>query len=152
MRAISPVIPGREKDEVAFGKNQPQYQTLPALPYHEEIHLTRWRPDNTERAQLVVDHDIVLFTWADHDAQPVRFEVRRDPANIVLQTMAGRYQKGGVLTANEATYIRWTPSDYDRQRLHEGADIYLWIWVRGVFRPILPTVAAKMVDSPIAVH
>ena len=31
MKAVSPVIPGQEQNEIKIAENQPQYETLPAL-------------------------------------------------------------------------------------------------------------------------
>lgn len=55
MNPKSPVIEGREAEEVALGKSQPEFQTLPTIFFRDDEGrkaLSRWEPDAAELEEL----------------------------------------------------------------------------------------------------
>ena len=63
MKPVALQIPGHERDEIVIGKDQPEYVPLPALRLITEegiATVTRWRPSDEERAQLLAGADIWL--------------------------------------------------------------------------------------------
>jgi hypothetical protein len=59
MIPVSPVVPGREHEEVVYAKNQPQYLPLPALPIEDGI-VTRWKLSWGERLRILWTGDLYL--------------------------------------------------------------------------------------------
>ena len=59
MIPASPVVPGREHEEVVLGKDQPQYLALPALPIENGI-VTRWKLSWGERLCILWTGDLYL--------------------------------------------------------------------------------------------
>lgn len=63
-KAVVPVIPGvAEIDEVEWAKNQPEYNTLPALTYRENPQVpvtSRWQFSERERKLISEGADLYL--------------------------------------------------------------------------------------------
>ena len=51
MLPMSPIIPGRESEEIVIAKDQPEYLSLPALTI-EDGFLSRWKLTWRERLQI----------------------------------------------------------------------------------------------------
>lgn len=49
---------------VEIAKNQPEYQTLPALVYNDGSVLTEWDLTEDERLRLIRGERILLWVWA----------------------------------------------------------------------------------------
>ena len=62
MEPVSPVMPGSKVIEVVYGKNQPEYNPLPAvyLDTPSRPVLSRWRLTEEERKAVTEGADIVL--------------------------------------------------------------------------------------------
>jgi hypothetical protein len=62
MEPVSPVMPGSKEIEVVYGKNQPEYNPLPAvyLDTPSRPVLSRWRLTEEERKAVTEGADIVL--------------------------------------------------------------------------------------------
>jgi hypothetical protein len=63
-KAISPVIPGvAEIDEVEWAKNQPEYETLPAITMRDSKDVpatSRWQFSEAERKAIAAGADLFL--------------------------------------------------------------------------------------------
>jgi hypothetical protein len=75
MKAVTPVIPGAEHLEQRLGKNQPEYDELPALPVQFQLPsssapvgfsttadgvVTRWKFTDEERRRIADGADLFL--------------------------------------------------------------------------------------------
>lgn len=62
--SVAPVIPGiAEIDEVEWAKNQPEYDTLPAITYRENPQVpvtSRWKFTDAERKAIAEGADLYL--------------------------------------------------------------------------------------------
>jgi hypothetical protein len=75
---ISPVVPGYEKSEIIFAKDQPEYLPLPALRLTgpQTPILSRWKLDDEERARIARGADILLTQMIfDGLYNPIQMEV-----------------------------------------------------------------------------
>jgi len=59
MIPVSPVIAGGEAVEVVYAKDQPEYTPLPTFRT-DNVVLSRWRLDDTERAWLLAGNDLFI--------------------------------------------------------------------------------------------
>jgi len=86
---VSPVMPGSEPIEIVLGKDQPQYDPLPAvyLDTSSRPMITRWRLDEAEREAIANGADIVLQQLTfQQPFQPVNLQVvERDEAPIFVE-------------------------------------------------------------------
>lgn len=78
MMPVSPVMPGSESIEIVLGKDQPEYEPLPAVyldtPYRPMI--TRWKLTEEERHLIVTGADIILTQLTCGEPfQPVHLQV-----------------------------------------------------------------------------
>lgn len=82
MRPVSPVLPGFESREIIFGKDQPQYLPLPALPSSGEKRCvtSRWRLTFVERLTL-------LFTGSLY-VQQLTYGNKLQPAVLTVSPTA----------------------------------------------------------------
>lgn len=89
MTPVSPVMPGSEPIEIVLGKDQPQYDPLPAvyLDTSSRPMITRWRLDEAEREAIANGADIVLQQLTfQQPFQPVNLQVvERDEAPIFVE-------------------------------------------------------------------
>jgi hypothetical protein len=79
MKALSPIVPGFESEEIIFAKDQPQYLQLPALPVDggQKI-ITRWRLTWRERLSILFTGDLYLWVWTfGRPLQPVALETAK---------------------------------------------------------------------------
>lgn len=61
---------------VEIAKDQPQYQTLPALVYQDGKILTEWTFTETERAAIARGENLRLWIWTGgRSLQPIALEV-----------------------------------------------------------------------------
>lgn len=61
---------------VEIAKDQPEYQTLPAVVFRDGKVLTEWALTEVERAALVRGENIRLWIWAcGQPLQPIALEV-----------------------------------------------------------------------------
>jgi|HubBroStandDraft_6_1064221.scaffolds.fasta_scaffold08977_2 hypothetical protein len=75
MQPISPVIPGFEKRETVFAKDQSEYSPLPALVMSYGEVVTRWRPTLRERLRIFFGGDIYLQVLTfNRPLQPVKLD------------------------------------------------------------------------------
>ena len=73
MKPSSPVIPGSNRTEVVFAKDQPQYFPLPAILEDDGAIHTRWRLSLKERLQILFNGSIYLDVLTfNKPLQPVR--------------------------------------------------------------------------------
>lgn len=88
MKPISPVIPGLEEYEIKIAENQPEYETLSALPIDDgQRIISRWRLTLRERLTLLLNGDLYLHTWTfGSPLQPVYLEVT-EPELLVENRM-----------------------------------------------------------------
>ncbi len=65
MTPSSPVLKSGilTEQEIKIAENQPEYQTLPALPLGDGVILTRWELSDDEIAEIVKNKSIYLFMW-----------------------------------------------------------------------------------------
>jgi hypothetical protein len=71
MEPVSPVVPGNEKFEVCYAKDQPEYLPLPALRT-EHAMLTRWRLTDDERRHIAEGGDLFIAVMHfGHKLQPL---------------------------------------------------------------------------------
>jgi hypothetical protein len=82
-------MPGSEPIEIVLGKDQPQYDPLPAvyLDTSSRPMITRWRLDEAEREAIANGADIVLQQLTfQQPFQPVNLQVvERDEAPIFVE-------------------------------------------------------------------
>ena len=89
MRPISPVMPGSKPIELVFGKDQPEYEDLPAV-WLDTVScpvVTRWRLTDEERFAISAGADIVVqqITFRK-DLQPINIQVvMPDECPILLE-------------------------------------------------------------------
>lgn len=78
MTPVSPVMPGSTDIEIVLGKDQPQYQPLPAvyLDRPDRPMITRWRLTAEEREAVLAGADVVLtqLTFCNR-FQPVNLQI-----------------------------------------------------------------------------
>lgn len=78
MKSVSPVMPGSRPIETIFGKDQPEYQALPAvyLDTSSRPVVTRWRLTDEERFAISAGADIVVQQLTfQADLQPINLQV-----------------------------------------------------------------------------
>jgi len=89
MTPVSPVMPGSEPIEIVLGKDQPQYDPLPAvyLDTPSRPMITRWRLNDADREAIRGGADIVLQQLTFRQPfQPVNLQiVERDEAPIFVE-------------------------------------------------------------------
>jgi len=78
MNPASPVMPGSEHIEVVFGKDQAEYDPLPAV-YLDTVSrtvVTRWRLNDEERMAIANGADIVVQVLTfQQPLQPINIQV-----------------------------------------------------------------------------
>jgi hypothetical protein len=76
MKPVSPVMPGSESIEIVLGKDQPEYDDLPAVYVDSDTRpmITRWRVTDEERRAVANGADIVL--------QQLTFKQLFQPVNL----------------------------------------------------------------------
>jgi hypothetical protein len=63
MKAVSPVVPGKELKEIIIAENQDQYENLPAVICEGGVVLTRWELSEEEK-KFVAEHGYIhLWIW-----------------------------------------------------------------------------------------
>jgi hypothetical protein len=83
---VTPVFPRRAHDfvpprEVVFGKDQPQYQPLPAVIEHGLV-TTRWKLTWREKLQVALTGNLWLSLLTfNHPLQPIKLSVY-EPASV----------------------------------------------------------------------
>src|SRR5208282_6425047 len=60
MESVNPVVPGFEKFEVVFAKNQPEYNQLAVLPVENGV-MSRWRLTDAERQHIAEGGDLFIL-------------------------------------------------------------------------------------------
>lgn len=60
---IADLAANPEPTFIEIAKNQPEYQTLPALVYQDGRVLTEWKLSEEERSRLVTGEAIRLWIW-----------------------------------------------------------------------------------------
>lgn len=77
MKAVSPVIPGNEADEIKVAEHQEEYNTLPVLYSDDGQQCTsRWELSEEEVAEIIRSRSIFLTMLTfGQPLQPVRLEV-----------------------------------------------------------------------------
>lgn len=76
MKAITPVVPGFEAEEITIAKDQPPYAPLPALAVDDgQMLITRWKLSWLERLEILISGDLWLWVWTfGKPLQPVALE------------------------------------------------------------------------------
>lgn len=62
MKPVSPVVAGFEDHEILIAKDQPEYQTLPALVLSDKRVISRWQLTLWERLRLLWFGSLYLHT------------------------------------------------------------------------------------------
>lgn len=100
MKPVSPVLIGYENNvlEKRIAENQPQYQTLPALPIASELPgtiLTRWEISDEELETLRETKSVYLYVATFHQPlQPVYMTVKTPPAIEVDESYVDAVRDG----------------------------------------------------------
>jgi hypothetical protein len=89
MMPVSPVMPGSEPIEIVLGKDQPEYNPLPAVYLDTESHpvITRWRFTEEERRAIADGADVILTQLTFNTPfSPIHLQVvAQDAMPVILE-------------------------------------------------------------------
>ena len=78
MKPVSPVLPGYEVAEIVYAKDQPEYNSLPAVVIESAGRpiLTRWEFTDEERQRIANGESLYLWVYTFGQAlQPISPEI-----------------------------------------------------------------------------
>lgn len=91
MIPVSPVMPGSGPIEIILGKDQPEYNPLPAVYLDNDLRpmITRWRFSDEEREAIGAGADVVMTQLTfGRPFSPVHLQVtERDAMPIIIEEL-----------------------------------------------------------------
>ncbi len=105
MKAVSPVIPGANFEELIVAENQPEYENLPTIQLEGGIVLTRWKLTAEEIKIVAETGDIYLFMWG-RPVKPLMLQAEMPQLEVRLLEEASPATKVDSITCVRFTEER----------------------------------------------
>ena len=133
MRAISPVLPGTPVSAVAelrIAEDQPEYETLPALPCDDGVILTRWEFEDGERERFERGAAVNLYVLhgAGGAASDHRIESGEPEPRPPMLTEPWEAEPQDD---PRFSLFAWRPFEAERTDVLQSGSVWLFQWTGG---------------------